>query len=218
MIFNKQLILTMKKLILTSWVMILALALTAQTDKKAESILNGISATTKSYKTIRIEFTYKMENASQKINDSYKGVLVSKGNKYKLTVSGQDVICDGKTVWTFLKDANEVQINNLSDSEESINPTNLLTTYTKNFKSKLIKETPQQQIIELTPIEKKNFNKVKVTIDRAKKMINTLAIYDKNGSVYSYIVNKMDVNQNFYDSMFTFKSADHPGVEEIDMR
>jgi len=208
----------MKKIILTSWVMILALALTAQTDKKAESILNGVSATTKSYKTIRIEFTYKMENVSQKINDSYKGVLVSKGNKYKLTVSGQDVICDGKTVWTFLKDANEVQINNLSDSEESINPTNLLSTYTKNFKSKLIKETPQQQIIELTPIEKKNFNKVKVTIDRAKKMINTLAIYDKNGSVYSYIVNKMDVNQNFYDSMFTFKSADHPGVEEIDMR
>lgn len=208
----------MKKLILTSWVMILALALTAQTDKKAESILNGVSATTKSYKTIRIEFTYKMENVSQKINDSYKGVLISKGNKYKLTVSGQDVICDGKTVWTFLKDANEVQINNLSDSEESINPTNLLTTYTKNFKSKLIKETPQQQIIELTPIEKKSFNKVKVTIDRAKKMINTLAIYDKNGSVYSYIVNKMDVNQNFYDSMFTFKLADHPGVEEIDMR
>jgi len=218
MSFNKQLILIMKKIILTSWVMILALALTAQTDKKAESILNGVSATTKSYKTIRIEFTYKMENVSQKINDSYKGVLVSKGNKYKLTVSGQDVICDGKTVWTFLKDANEVQINNLSDSEESINPTNLLSTYTKNFKSKLIKETPQQQIIELTPIEKKNFNKVKVTIDRAKKMINTLAIYDKNGSVYSYIVNKMDVNQNFYDSMFTFKSADHPGVEEIDMR
>lgn len=208
----------MKKILLTSLVMILTLALTAQTDKKAESILNGISATTKSYKTIRIEFTYKMENVSQKINDSYKGVLVSKGTKYKLTVSGQDVICDGKTVWTFLKDANEVQINNLSDTEESINPTNLLTTYTKNFKSKLIKETPQQQIIEMTPIQKKNFNKVKVTIDRAKKMISSLAIYDKNGSVYSYIVNKMDVNQNFYDSMFTFKSADHPGVEEIDMR
>ncbi len=216
--FNKQVALTMKKLILTSWVMMLALALTAQTDKKAESILNEVSSTTKSYKTIRIEFTYKMENVSQKINDSYKGVLVSKGNKYKLTVSGQEVICDGKTVWTFLKDVNEVQINNLSVSEESINPSNLLSTYTKNFKSKLVKETPQQQIIELTPIQKKNFNKVKVTIDKAKKMINTLAIYDKNGSVYSYIVNKMEVNQNFYDSMFTFRSADHPGVEEIDMR
>lgn len=216
--YNKQLKLIMKKLLLTTWVILLTLALTAQTDKKAESILNGVAATTKSYKTVRIEFTYKMENVAQKINDSYKGVLVSKGDKYKLTVSGQDVISDGKTVWTFLKDANEVQINNVSDSEESINPTNLLTSYTKNFKAKLIKETPQQQIIELTPIQKKNFSKVKVTIDRPKKMINTLAIYDKNGSVYSYIINKMDVNQNFYDSMFTFRTADHPGVEEIDMR
>jgi outer membrane lipoprotein-sorting protein len=196
----------------------LTLSLVAQSDKKAQSILDEVSAKTKAYKSIRIEFTYKMENTAQKINDSYKGVLISKAEKYKLTVSGQDVISDGKTVWTYLKDANEVQVNTVGENEESITPTNILSNYNKNFKAKLIKETPQQQIVELTPIQKKNFNKVRVTIDRAKKMVDTLAIYDKNGSVYSYIVNKMDVNQNFYDSMFAFKAAEHPGVEVIDMR
>lgn len=208
----------MKKLILTIWVLMLTLSLVAQSDKKAQSILDEVSAKTKAYKSIRIEFTYKMENTAQKINDSYKGVLISKAEKYKLTVSGQDVISDGKTVWTYLKDANEVQVNTVGENEESITPTNILSNYNKNFKAKLIKETPQQQIVELTPIQKKNFNKVRVTIDRAKKMVDTLAIYDKNGSVYSYIVNKMDVNQNFYDSMFAFKAAEHPGVEVIDMR
>lgn len=208
----------MKKLILTSWILLLTIAISAQSDKKAQTILNEVSAQTKSYKTVRIEFTYQMENTAQKINDSYKGVLVSKGDKYKLTISGQDVISDGKTVWTFLKDANEVQVNSVGDNEEAITPTSLLTTYSQNFKAKLIKETPQQHIIELTPIQKKNFNKVKVVINRTKKMVESLSIYDKNGSVYSYIVNKMDVNQNFYDTMFTFKPADHPGVEVIDMR
>lgn len=208
----------MKKLILTSWILLLTIAISAQSDKKAQTILNEVSAQTKSYKTVRIEFTYQMENTAQKINDSYKGVLVSKGDKYKLTISGQDVISDGKTVWTFLKDANEVQVNSVGDNEEAITPTSLLTTYSQNFKAKLIKETPQQQIIELTPVQKKNFNKVKVVINRTKKMVESLSIYDKNGSVYSYIVNKMDVNQNFYDTMFTFKAADHPGVEVIDMR
>lgn len=208
----------MKKLILTIWVLMLTLSLVAQSDKKAQSILDEVSAKTKAYKSIRIEFTYKMENTAQKINDSYKGVLISKAEKYKLTVSGQDVISDGKTVWTYLKDANEVQVNTVGENEESITPTNILSNYNKNFKAKLIKETPQQQIVELTPVQKKNFNKVRVTIDRAKKMVDTLAIYDKNGSVYSYIVNKMDVNQNFYDSMFAFKAAEHPGVEVIDMR
>jgi outer membrane lipoprotein carrier protein len=208
----------MKTMILGCLTFLLTFSLTAQVDKKAQSILNDVSASTKSYKTIRIEFTYKMENTAQKINDSYKGVLVSKGDKYKLTVSGQDVISDGKTVWTYLKDANEVQVNSVGENEDSFTPTSLLSSYTENFKSKFIKETSTEQIIELIPIQKKNFSKVKVTIDKAKKMVNSLVIYDKNGSVYSYIVNKMEVNQNFYDTMFTFKPADHPGVEVIDMR
>ncbi len=208
----------MKKLTTLSLILLFAISSFAQTDNKAQAILKDVADATKKHNTIRIEFTYKMENTAQKINDSYKGVLVSKGDKYKLTVSGQDVISDGKTVWTFLKDANEVQVNNSGEDADAITPNNLLTSYTKNFKPKLIKETSTEQIIELTPVQKKNFNKVKVIIDKNKKMINTLSIYDKNGSVYSYIVNKMDVNQNFYDNMFTFKTADHPGVEVIDMR
>lgn len=208
----------MKKTVLTYIAMIMTMIVSAQADNKAQTILNEVAKTTKAYKSIRIEFTYQMENNAQKINDSYKGVLVSKGDKYKLTVSGQDVISDGQTVWTYIKDANEVQVNNVSDNEEAITPTNLLNSYTDKYKAKLIKETPQQQIVELTPNQKKNFNKVKVTIDRSKKMIESISIFDKNGSVYSYIVNKMEVNQNYYDNMFTFKAADHPGVEVVDMR
>lgn len=203
---------------LTSLILLLTIGMMAQNDKKAQTILNDLSATTKSYKSIRIEFTYKMENAAKKINESYKGVLISKGDKYKLTFSGQEVICDSKTVWTYLKDANEVQINSVNTDDDSFTPTKLLSSYNKDYRPKLIKETSQIQTIELVPIKKKNFTKVRATIDRTKKMINTISIYDKNGSIYSYIVNKMDVNQPFTDSMFTFKAASHPGVDEIDMR
>jgi len=104
----------MKNTLITALLLLFTFSLSAQTDTKAQKILNDVSAKTKSYNSIRIEFTYKMENTAQKINDSYKGVLISKGNKYKLTVSGQDVISDGKTVWTYLKDANEVQVNSAS--------------------------------------------------------------------------------------------------------
>jgi len=204
--------------VLTSLILLLTIGMMAQNDKKAQTILNDLSATTKSYKSIRIEFTYKMENAAKKINESYKGVLISKGDKYKLTFSGQEVICDSKTVWTYLKDANEVQINSVNTDDDSFTPTKLLSSYNKDYRPKLIKETSQIQTIELVPIKKKNFTKVRATIDRTKKMINTISIYDKNGSIYSYIVNKMDVNQPFTDSMFTFKAASHPGVDEIDMR
>jgi outer membrane lipoprotein carrier protein len=190
----------------------------AQSDKKARTILDEVSAKTKTYKSIRIEFTYKMENTAQKINDSYKGVLISKGDKYKLSFSGQEVMSDGKTAWTFVKDANEVQINDVNKDDDSFTPTNLLNTYNENYKAKIIEETPKVKVIELTPIQKKNFNKVRISIETARKMVSSLAIYDKNGSVYTYQVVKFEVDLPFSDNTFIFKNADHPGIEIVDMR
>jgi len=208
----------MKKIILSMFAMLFVTTAFTQSDKKARTILDEVSAKTKTYKTIRIEFTYKMQNTAQKINESYKGVLISKGDKYKLSFSGQDVISDGKTVWTFLKDANEVQVNDVSKDDDSFTPTNLLNTYNENYKAKLLQETAKQKIIELTPLKKKNFNKVKVTIENDKKMVSSLLIYDKNGSIYTYQVGKFESDLSFSDNTFTFKTDDYPGVEVVDMR
>jgi len=208
----------MNKNLLLILTLLITCGLYAQSDKKARTILDELSAKTKTYKTIRIEFTYKMENTAQKINDSYKGVLISKGDKYKLSFSGQEVISDSKTVWTYVKDANEVQINDVNKDEDSFTPTNLLNSYNDNYKAKLLSENAKEKVIELLPIQKKNFNKVKVTIDAGRKIINSLAIYDKNGSIYTYQVNKFETNLPFSDNSFVFNKAEHPGVEVVDMR
>ncbi|MHC1774625.1 MAG: outer membrane lipoprotein carrier protein LolA [Lentimicrobium sp.] len=208
----------MKSIILSIFALSIAISTFSQSDKKARAILDEVSAKTKTYKTIRIEFTYKMENTAQKINESYKGVLISKGDKYKLSFSGQDVLSDGKTVWTYVKDANEVQVNDVSKDDDSFTPTNLLNTYNENYKAKLIQETAKQKVIELIPVQKKNFNKVKVTIENDKKMVSSLLIYDKNGSVYTYQVGKFETDLPFSDNSFIFKTAEHPGVEVVDMR
>lgn len=207
----------MKNFLLSTLALIFSFSTMAQSDK-ARAILDDVSAKTKTYKTIRIEFSYTMENTAQKINDTYKGVLISKGDKYKLSFSGQDVICDGKIAWTYLKDANEVQINNVSKDEDSFTPTNLLNTYNANYKAKLLKDNGKQQIIELTPIKKKNFNKVKVTIEKARKIVSSISIFDKNGSVYTYSINKFETDLPFSDNTFVFKSSEHAGVEVVDMR
>ncbi|MDY0342776.1 MAG: outer membrane lipoprotein carrier protein LolA [Lentimicrobium sp.] len=208
----------MKKYFVSLLAVMLAVGTFAQNDKKAQTILDEVSAKTKSYKTIRIEFDYTMINKAQNINDSFKGVLISKGDRYKLTFSGQDIISDGKTSWTYLKDANEVQINNADSGEDSFTPTNLLSSYTENYKAKLASETAKQQIIELIPLQKKTFNKVIITIDKSRKMVQQIAIYDKNGSIYTYAVHKFETDLPFADNLFTFNASQYPGVDEIDMR
>jgi outer membrane lipoprotein carrier protein len=209
----------MKKLLFLVIIAVLNVAAFAQSDKKATAILDEVSVKTKAYKTIKIEFTYAMDNAKQKIHDKFKGTLLSKGDKYKLTAAGQDVISDGKTVWTYLKDTKEVQINNVGEDDDAFTPTKLLSGYNKDFKSKFIEEKGNEQFIELYPLKKgKSFTKVQLTIDKTKKQISKFVIYDRNGSTFTYLVDKFVTDQPIADNVFTFNKAEHPGVEINDMR
>ncbi len=209
----------MKKLLIIAALIVFTISGFAQNDKKATAILDDVSAKTKLYKTIKIEFTYAMDNAKEKIHDKFKGTLLSKGDKYKLTAAGQDVISDGKTMWTYLKDANEVQINNAGEDDDSFTPTKLLSGYGKDYKSKFIEEKGNLQIIELYPLKKgKTFTKVQLSIDKSKKQISKFIIYDRSGSTFSYIVDKFVADQPIADNVFSFNKAEHPGVEINDMR
>lgn len=191
----------------------------AQNDPKATKILNDISARTKASKTIRIDFSYTMQNQKENINDRFNGTLLSKGDKYRLSVAGQEVISDGKTIWTYLKEAKEVNINSAGEGDEGFTPTKLLTNYAKDYKAKFVKEQGNNQVIELTPVAKgKSFTKVTLTIDKAKQQVTEFRIYDKGGSVYVYAVNHWITNQPMDDKLFEFNKASYPGVEINDMR
>lgn len=67
----------MKNFFITTIIAFMAIAATAQTDK-AKTILDDVSAKTKAYKTIKIDFTYTMENKGQKIDESFTGTLFSR--------------------------------------------------------------------------------------------------------------------------------------------
>lgn len=191
-------------------------------DRKSNAILDLLTAKTEAYKTIRTEFTYKMINEEAGINERTDGVLIVMGEKYNLDISGQRVFCDGETLWTYLADVEEVQVNSTEDSEETISPNKLLSSYKDEYRSKFIKEDflygAAVNIIDLTPIEGKSFFKVRLIIDKAKDQLVDFTIFDKNGSTYSYVINKFEPNVEVTDDMFTFDPADYPGVDVVDMR
>jgi outer membrane lipoprotein-sorting protein len=164
-----------------------------------------------------------MENTTKKINEVKTGNIIVKGDKYRLEITGQTVICDGKTVWTYIKDANEVNIDNMKTDDDAINPTKLLNMYEKNFTYKLIKEATVNgkyvQIIDLKPIKGKKYYKVRLTIDKALLQIVSSVVFDKNQTTtYTYLVTKFTPNFPVTDAGFTFNKASYPGVEVNDMR
>jgi outer membrane lipoprotein-sorting protein len=191
-------------------------------DKKSNDILNRLTSKTEAYKTIKAEFAYIMKNTEAGIDEKTEGTLFVKGDKYRLLIAGQIVICDGTTTWTYIKDAEEIQINSVDNSEDAITPNKLLTSYNKEYKSKFIKEGFQYgttvNVIDLTPLEGKSFSSVRVIIDKEKDQLLEITIFDKNGSTYSYIINKFEPDIAVSDTQFTFSKSEFPDAEIVDMR
>ncbi len=194
-----------------------------QNDPKATQILNGVSAKYKSYSAVKADFTIKVENSQSKTSDTQTGTLYLKGNKYKVTLKNQEVVSDNKTVWTFIKDANEVQVNDYEPDENSITPSQIFTIYEKDFLYIFSEEKTVNgkvyQYIELTPLDKsKPYFKIRLGIDKTAKTVQNAIVFDKNGNRYTYEIKTFTPNPTIADTFFTFDEKAHPGVEVVDLR
>jgi outer membrane lipoprotein carrier protein len=190
-------------------------------DPKASALLDEVSTKTKSYKSIKVDFSVAMVNAKARINEEKSGTLWLSGDKYRMSASGQTIFCDGKTIWTYIPESNEVQINLLDNKDDAMTPSKLLTSYNSNYKSKIIKEKngdPGTEYVELIPNSSKNFTKAILGIDKAKKQIRSFVLYDKSGNTYTYKIKNFITNSPVTNADFTFDASKFPGVEVIDMR
>lgn len=191
-------------------------------DVKAIALLDEVSAKTKSYKSIRADFSYTMENKQAKVNEVKTGTLTLSGDKYRLKAAGQEVICDGKTIWTYLQESNEVQINDLDNKDEALTPSKLLSSYNSSYKSKMLKDhsatDPNEATIELIPNVIKNFTKATLVVDKVKKQVKSFILYDKSGNIFTYRITKYQTDLPVTASEFSFDKSKFPGVEVIDMR
>lgn len=192
-------------------------------DAKAKGILETASKKMNSLKTLKANFALKLVGNGGKVRDTKKGTFLMKGQKYHIQLTGQDIICDGKTVWTYIKEANEVQVSNYNPSEQTISPTKLFTNfYDKEYSYRYVGSRSVAgkpcDVIELVPVSKgKQFTKVELAIDKA----GTIAggnIFEKNGNQYQYEVSGFTANAALPDTQFTFDAKAHPGVEVVDLR
>ena len=191
-------------------------------DTTAKWILKKISNKTKQYTSVKIEFTYKLENGKSKISEQKDGDIVIQGNKYRLNIPGQLIINDGTTVWTYLKDAEEVTIKNYKETKESITPQKILSDYNKDFKPKLIREYTENgkkyMIIDLTPSTPRSFYKLRIVVDKSMQQVKSSEFFEKEGNRFSYEIRKLTPNVKIDDKMFSFNPKDYPGVEINDVR
>ena len=216
----------MKAILLFSVLILFAGSLFAQQDAKAKEILDKLSQTSRSYKTIQIDFSFTLENKTGSVTETNEGSVALKGKSYRLHMPamGMEVYSNGIATWSYLTESNEVNITeNEANSDAALNPANLFTIYEKGFNYSYIGEETisgkVSQVIDLFPTDKtKEFTRVRLYVDKTKSQILRAKTFNKDGNAYTLSMKNMKTDQNLTDDYFKFDPAKYPKVEINDMR
>lgn len=201
---------------------VLSMPAMAQKDKRAQSILDAMSAKYKALKSYQATFAYA--SAGGGVKESYKGDLTVKNEKFRLLLGGQEVFTDGKTMSTYIKESNEVNVQDYDNNAAGdLNPTQIYSIYKRGFDYKFLREQKQGgrtlEVIELKPNRPKSpISTIQIAVDKADRSVRSWDILNKDGKRTSYTITKFTPNVNIPDAFFVFDKAKYPGVEVVDLR
>lgn len=216
----------MRKLFLITILSLFVIAGYSQQDAKAKEILEKVTKTTQSLSSIEAKFTFEMNNKAENIQEKSSGTIILKGKKYKLNIPmmGLQVTCDGKTIWTYMINANEVSISSLDESTDDLmDPTRIFTIYERGFNYKFGGESTDAGVpvynINLTPQKATgDVSSIKLMIDKPKMLIRGADIAGKDGNSYKVSISQFKTDGVFKDSDFVFDASKYKDVEIVDMR
>ena len=201
----------------------ISLPATAQQDPKAGKILDQMSANYQALKAFQANFTQTLENPSAKVKQNINGDILVSGPKFHLKLSGQEVINDGKTTWTYLKNENEVNISDSDPDSQEMSPSQIYTMYKKGYKYNYVQQITEGgeaiDVIELAPENRSNdLFKVRLKVRKKDASLKSWQMFKKNGNQYTFLIKKFQPNPAVTASTFSFDKAKYKGVKVVDLR
>ncbi|HMQ47705.1 MAG TPA: outer membrane lipoprotein carrier protein LolA [Saprospiraceae bacterium] len=197
-------------------------------DPAAKALLDKVRQKYTAYKSLTAEFTVDMEFPDTP-KETQKGKMHKEGAKYRVSVSGQEVICDGSTIWMIFPQNKEVQISNIPDEDEMgdniLTPDALLSFYDKGQFAYTItneyKDATGRQIqeIEFKPLDKNaDYSKLRMAVVKSTAEVVSVKAFGKDGSKYTLTMTKLLPDRTFETGFFVFNKAQYPGYYIEDLR
>ena len=192
-----------------------AQAVNAQND--AEAFIRLIINQLKSHKNVEMTFNYQISPDGKNFDESEKGHAWLQGEAYKVEMDDQQTISDGKTIWTYFIDAEEVMISNANEGVDNT-PLKVLTSLDENYVAILTGIDAKG----IATVELANpagqYKRVTLKINTKKVELKGADVYFEDGSKFVINVEEMKYDQKLGDKFFTFDENAHPKVDVIDMR
>ena len=193
------------------FLMMAALLSTATMAQTAKSVLDKAAAniTVKEGVKANFKMTGGIGNTS--------GTILIKGKKFHATTPKAIVWFDGKTMWTYMKDNEEVNVSTPTEAQlQAINPYNFINLY-KNGYSSTLNETSNAYVVHLTSTAKeRKIKELFITVD--KKSYHPTQVKLQQGKTWTIFEITNLSKSKIADSEFRFNAKDFPKAEVIDLR
>lgn len=192
-----------------------AQAVSAQNN--AEKIIRVMVDQMRGHKNVEMAFNYQISPDGKTLGESEKGHAWLQGEAYKIEMTDQQTISDGKTIWSYLIDDEEVMVSNASEGTDNT-PLKLLTSLDESYVATLSGiDAKGIATIELAN-PKGQYKRVTMKVDTKKTELKSADIYLEDGNKFIIKVEEIKYDQKLDNKFFTFEEAKHPEVDVIDMR
>ena len=203
-----------KKLFL--FILLLSHPLLSQNTEAARKLLDEVSGKISSFKNMKFDFTYVLENRPENIRQETNGsVTISKG-LYRINFLGFEQLFDGKMTYTIVPENEEITISDPEEeSEFGINPSEILTIYKKDYAyqwdiKQNVMGTPVQFIKLIPNEEKKELKYLLLGIDMRTKLIYRLIEIGRYDTRTTLTLKNIKTNINLRDDFFLFDKNKYP--------
>ena len=203
-----------KKLFL--FILLLSHPLLSQNTEAARKLLDEVSGKISSFKNIKFDFTYVLENRTENIRQETNGSVTISNDLYRINFLGFEQLFDGKMTYTIVPENEEITISDPEEeSEFGINPSEILTIYKKDYAYQWdIKQNVMGkpvQFIKLIPNEeKKELKYLLLGIDMRTKLIYRLIEIGRYDTRTTLTLKNIKTNINLRDDFFLFDKNKYP--------
>ena len=184
-------------------------------------MLDRLSEKYEAYRSFEISFDLEVKYPERPVQKQ-KAQIIQANQRFKFISEEQDIIGDGEDVYLFLKDRNEVQINDFDDDDELglMTPKDLLKEYDSGrFEYLLENETDTEIFIVFKPLDRDSeFFKYRIAIDKQSEDFSKIDAYSKDGSQLLVTIASSSHNKEYNDEFFSFDTSLYPDIRIEDLR
>ena len=202
----------MKKSVFVLTMMLGCLSWTSSHAQDAKKVLDKCAAAVSSKNGVQADFTM---NSAQYGDTS--GRISVKGRMFTATTSMATLWFDGKTLWTYMANNDEVNVTTPSDSQlQVMNPYNFINMYKKGFDYTMTQKGNAFQVHLTATDASKKVREMYITVDKKTYHPTEVKLLQKQQWTTFTISNLKTAKLS--DNVFRFNSKDFPTAEVIDLR